>query len=341
MARCFNLMADWQGSGRYRGVYPSVALAALGHEVLCSLNPASKGRDGKTFAATADVFIGHRVDILLLSELWQRLAGSPRTALMVYDLDDNLWGVHPSNPAYGLGFPDRASVNISMADMVTVCSHGLAEIVARNASAKDIRVVPNGIPDEVLGFPRSENPPSIVYPASASHSIDIPILQRVLSKVGPISLRQMGVSFPVDGPVTTEGVSWTDSFTEYFMALDASIGVAPLIDDPFNYGKSDLKIIEYMARGIPFVCSNVGPYEEVSFLHEKAGFFVSSDSEWVDAITTLLADPGLGASMGAFGKAWVESNRTTSVLAKQREKMFGIEGKRSLPGAYGEDRSLS
>ncbi len=49
------------------------------------------------------------------------------------------------------------------------------------------------------------------------------------------------------------------------------IGLAPLIDSPFNRCKSDLKYVEYGKVGVPAVFSKVGPYTR-SVKHGETGF---------------------------------------------------------------------
>jgi hypothetical protein len=40
-------------------------------------------------------------------------------------------------------------------------------------------------------------------------------------------------------------------------------GIAPLVENSFNRGKSALKFLEYAALGIPGIFSNVGEYGDV------------------------------------------------------------------------------
>ncbi len=344
MARIFNFMADWAGSGKYRAILPSIELAQLGHEVMCSVRLDAKHKDGYTFAAQSDVWIGHRPDGADISNIIQKLAASPRTALMVIDLDDNAWDIHPSNSAFSLGFPDRLAANMRAVDMVTVCSYGLAEVVASrgNVNPSKIRVVPNFVPDVVLDFDREprKDLPKFVYGGSASHLIDIGIIKEAFVGLDrDFEIRLLGNSFDLGvDPALVEYGEWTENLEDYYRLIDGDVGLAPLADDPFNYGKSDLKVLEYMARGIPFVASNRGPYAEISSsLNGKAGFFVDGKDEWVDALRLLVDARDLAAEMGACGQEWIRNNRTSSLGALFREDLYGIGPKRTS-GVYAEVR---
>lgn len=340
MSRIFNLMSDWEGSGKLRGLIPAAALVQLGHEVMCSGNPGTKGPDGTTFAAMADVWIGHRTDSADGSALIQGLARMARTGMLVIDIDDNVWHVHPTNPAYSLGFPDRLAKNCDVVDLVTVCSHGLAEFVTHHSHPKRVAVLPNCLPEAVLGLERDE-PGSLVklaWGGSSSHIIDLPILQRVLPRIDrPFEVRLLGAPFDLKiDPAMVEHCPWTDNIVDYWRMIDADIGLAPLSGEIFNLGKSDLKVLEYMARGIPFVASNVGPFAEIAHLHGKAGFFVRSDEEWVEAIHTLIDDETLRKRLGEHGKEWVRTHRLDRHGAEERERLFRIAHRRTERGVYAE-----
>jgi len=62
-------------------------------------------------------------------------------------------------------------------------------------------------------------------------------------------------------------------FQEYPQYLaNFDVGIAPIVNSSFNRGKSNLKILETGAHGIPAVASKVAPYAR--FIdHGKDGFF--------------------------------------------------------------------
>lgn len=83
---------------------------------------------------------------------------------------------------------------------------------------------------------------------------------------------------------------------EYF-----DIGIYPLTDDPFVYGKSGLKAIVYMAMGLPVVASAVGT-TPLLYEHGEIGFMVRNDEEWLEALKTLIDNPDLRERMGATAR---------------------------------------
>lgn len=84
------------------------------------------------------------------------------------------------------------------------------------------------------------------------------------------------------------------------------IGVYPLISDPWTEGKMGLKVVAYMAVGIPSVSSPIGGH--VSFVHHGVnGFFASTEDEWVDTLSLLIDDPAFRDRIGRRGRETVEA----------------------------------
>lgn len=98
-------------------------------------------------------------------------------------------------------------------------------------------------------------------------------------------------------------VEWSpDVETRIAELLD--VGVMPLVDEPFQRGKCGLKLLQYMAAGLPAVASPVGI--NVQLLEGGRGSSAASEDEWRDALAALVRDPGLRATLGAAGRAFVE-----------------------------------
>lgn len=84
-------------------------------------------------------------------------------------------------------------------------------------------------------------------------------------------------------------------------AIKAShVGIAPMEDNPWTRGKCALKVIQYMAAGLPVVSSPVGANREV-VADGETGMLAGSEADWCDAIASLSGDPDLVRRMGAAG----------------------------------------
>lgn len=85
------------------------------------------------------------------------------------------------------------------------------------------------------------------------------------------------------------------------------IGIAPLIETGFNQCKSDLKIKEYAALGIPVVATRMKPYSE-SVKEGYTGFLAESGKEWFDALELLIKDEALRIRLGKNNYRWYKEN---------------------------------
>ncbi len=85
----------------------------------------------------------------------------------------------------------------------------------------------------------------------------------------------------------------------------ADIGISWLADIPFNRGKCGLKVLQYMAAGLPVVANPIGVTPQL-VIHGETGFLASTAEEWAEAIARLAANPDLRRQMGAAGRNIVE-----------------------------------
>lgn len=86
-------------------------------------------------------------------------------------------------------------------------------------------------------------------------------------------------------------VEWCESaqYSHYLRSFDdVALGLAPLCpDNPFSRGKSFGKILAYLDRHVPVICSDVG--EHGDFFEAATGVVSNDPAVWVGAITRLLA----------------------------------------------------
>ena len=109
-------------------------------------------------------------------------------------------------------------------------------------------------------------------------------------------------SFNIEG-IELEALPWRES-TEVDDLARIDIGLYPLPDEPWVYGKSGLKALQYMALGIPTVASAVGMNFKV-IEDGVSGFLVKNDREWITTITRLIDDPALRARVGKASRSRV------------------------------------
>ena len=100
--------------------------------------------------------------------------------------------------------------------------------------------------------------------------------------------------------VCVEVIEWSEDEEINELAM-IDIGLMPIPDNEWAKGKCALKAIQYMAAGVPVVCSDVGANREV-VRDQVDGFLVSNDSEWKFAIENLIKDRALRRQIGESGR---------------------------------------
>lgn len=83
------------------------------------------------------------------------------------------------------------------------------------------------------------------------------------------------------------------------------IAVAPVIDNSFGNCKSDLKLKEYAACGVPTVASRVAPYREAKEDGAEVILATTFD-EWYNALKELIESKEKRDEMARKNKEWVE-----------------------------------
>ena len=108
---------------------------------------------------------------------------------------------------------------------------------------------------------------------------------------------------------------WTRA-TEAAEIAAADIGISWIPDDDWSRGKCGLKVLQYMAAGLPVVANPVGVHAEM-VRHGETGFLADTAEEWVDAVGRLARDPDLRRRMGAAGRRLLEDRYSVASGARR------------------------
>ncbi len=107
---------------------------------------------------------------------------------------------------------------------------------------------------------------------------------------------------------------------------ECDIGIMPLRDDEWSRGKCSLKLLQYMAMGLPSVSSRIGNNAEV-IEDGVDGFLAQEPEEWFEKLSRLIEDQILRKNMGEKARAKVVDRysleKTTPLLAKVLKDVYG------------------
>ncbi len=99
------------------------------------------------------------------------------------------------------------------------------------------------------------------------------------------------------------------------------IGLMPLIDDPWSWGKCGLKIIQYQGTGVPVVCTPVGVNRDL-VKDGVNGFYATTPDEWEEKLSFLIEHPDVRERMGREGRKRVLKNYTVQACAPRLYSIF-------------------
>lgn len=310
-------LADRDGVGYYRLKVPLDALERRGHAVeydtTLRILPGRRPR--------SHVLVGQRVSNEGTSRQWLGRAGEVRR---VFELDDDLLNVDAMSGSARAFYNDarvraRFLANIRSADAVSVSTPYLAEVVRREYGVTaPVHVLPNCLEAGVFDLApvTQAGPMTVGWAGSDTHAGDFAYvrgaLRRFFNRHPGVGFASMGVDYRhVVGAPWGALRPWVPIWGDpvgYMRRLDWQVGLAPLAPTQFNRCKSALKALEYAARGIVVIASDIEPYR--GFVqHGRTGFLVSQDHEWGLYLDILADDPSLRARMAAqareLAREWV------------------------------------
>jgi glycosyltransferase involved in cell wall biosynthesis len=115
--------------------------------------------------------------------------------------------------------------------------------------------------------------------------------------------------------IPVENVPWALA-EEAANLRSLDIGLMPLDDDPWARGKCGYKALQYMAVGVPVVCSPVGM--NVNIIQEGENGLLASDPDaWERQISRLVESSELRQRLGAAGQRSVEQNYSLTLMAER------------------------
>ena len=262
---------------------------------------------------------------------WQTASLRRQAKTLVFDFDDAVYGRDSYSPKghasisrqlrfWGVAFAadavlagnehlrDRAAAIVG-ADRVhfapTCVEPQRYSLAAHSAAGGDVQLVWIG---------QRSTLPSVA--AMASH------LAAAAAAVPGLALRVVSDVFPSLGGIRVIERPWEAAGEANELAV-ADVGVSWLPDDPWSRGKCGLKVLQFMAAGLPVVANRVGVHEAM-IVDGETGFLADAPEEWSAAIRRLANDPGLRRTMGAAARRRVEerysvaqwSARLAAVLAE-------------------------
>jgi glycosyltransferase involved in cell wall biosynthesis len=228
---------------------------------------------------------------------------------IVYDFDDAVMYRNSTAPSpYSRTRQKRFARIIKAADYVTAGNNFLKDQAAKFTDR--VTVIPSAIDRERYSAKDYQEKKARVTIGWIGDHGSIHYLQRmrpVFDKLGrkypDLELKIICDTFFDCKNIEVVKKSWSQKEeVEDLKSLD--IGVMPLLDDPWSWGKCGLKILQYYGVGVPAVCTPVGVNRDV-VQNGVNGFWAMTNDEWIEKLSALIEGPSLRHKMGLKGRELV------------------------------------
>lgn len=300
----------------YRGVYPLEAMQRRGHEVLWPEDDT--GDNDVAHLETCDVvFVFRRHEEAIRRQLASLAA---RGVGIVWDNDDDLSAVPKNSPTYkklgGLHGQRRFADTVKAARIAQVVTTTTNVIKARyeQAGVEDIQVIENYLRRRTFRRPKRHKGVVVGWIAGMEHMEDAvglrikEALEAVQSRHPDLHVVTVGVDLKLTQRYKRHTSLHFDDLPTAMAKFD--IGLAPLVDIPFNAARSNIKVKEYAASGVAWLASPRTPYRN---LGEKEGGRLVEDGDWEQAVEALVASKRERKKLARAGQAWALSQTVSSV----------------------------
>lgn len=281
----------------------------------------------------ADVRSAARYDLVyvfreaaLLGPAWFERAIARTGVPMIFDFDDAIFVAYKS-PSNGylsyLKFPGKTAAICRLSAHVMAGNQYLADYALK--VNQNVSIVPTTI--DTRKYNVADRPandvPVIGWSGSHSTAQHLDTLRDILQELArteKFRLRVIGAGeYSVPG-VEVESIPWrADSEVDELRPMD--IGIMPLPDDQWSKGKCGLKALQYMALGIPTVCSSVGVNS--SIINDGVnGMLADTMEEWIAKLKELMNSPELRTRLGSAGRRTVEDKYSAEAQAPRVLEIF-------------------
>jgi glycosyltransferase involved in cell wall biosynthesis len=295
---------------RYRLVAFRSLLANAGYSLELRRLPRSWWARLREFRGlrSANVILQRR-----LLPLWQLAYLRRCVHRLIFDLDDAMF-LRDSYSPRGLHDPGRSrrfAAIVRACDAVIAGNSFLAARALTHTTQPRVHVIPTCVDPGLYPLAATGQSRGVVQLVWIGSSSTLQGLERCTSLLEALGSRipELRLKLICDRALPLRNLAtdfhpWSE-VSEATELSSADIGMSLVPDDDWSRGKCGLKVLQYMAAGLPVVANPVGVHVEM-VRHNETGFLAATTDEWISAVGQLAADPALRWRMGRAGRRLVE-----------------------------------
>jgi hypothetical protein len=298
----------------YRYRFNAIAWAMAEQGLLLDAEPIQKG-----LGRLSTLLAGKRAPIVILQRkllpAWQLAILRWSSKWLIYDIDDALFrrDTYTGKKQHCPRRLSRFRSIVKSADAVLAGNDYLTQFASTYAAPGRVHFVPTCIQPGWYPLADHQRSGASVRLGWIGQQCMLPSfrimeehLQAATRRLPGITLRVISNGLPQIDGLRSELRPWSsDTETSELAATD--VGISWICDDLWGQGKCGLKVLQYMAAGLPVVANPVGVHRKM-IVHGESGFLADTPVAWAEAIAILAENPGLRARMGAAGRRRVEND---------------------------------
>lgn len=238
----------------------------------------------------------------------------------IVDYDDAIFHNYDQHPnQFVRRFLGNKIGTVMRCASLVVAGNAYLEEYAVKSGSKKVIIIPTVIDTYQYKVKEVQNPSEVIIGWIGSPStlkyVEMlkPVLNEIKSKY-PIKLHIIGGKAGVGLDEIEEVVEWSET-GEVEMIRKFDIGIMPLKDQLWEYGKCGYKLIQYMGCGLPVVGSPIG-VNNVIIKEGVNGYKPIDADEWMKALESLIVNQRLRVAMGKEGRFMVEESYSLEKASK-------------------------
>lgn len=259
-----------------------------------------------------------------------------RARRLLFDFDDAVW-LRDSYSAKGLASSRRLRrfrALVSQCDAIVAGNAFLAEQAHECSRGRPVTIIPTCVDIARYSLAKhNSDQAQLVWIGSSSTLKGLEAIALMLGSVGQsvpgIALKIICDRFLLIPNLRVVDCPWSENSEAEELAA-ADIGISWIPDDPWSRGKCGLKVLQYMAAGLPVVANPVGVQVEM-VRDGETGFLATTEAEWIEAIRTLACDPDLRRRMGRAGRELVQAKYSVEAGAAEWRTLLDSWERQRIP----------
>ncbi len=301
---------DPTAAAYYRGLWPLEEMMRRGHEIVWPELDSGDARINELGDCDV-VYVFRRSEETLrrpLSKLAARGVG------IVWDTDDDLSAVPRRSPNFktagALRGQRRFAETLRMARMahLMIASTPAIRDKYANAGIGGIELFENYLPPKIKRKRAKHDGLIVGWIAGVEHTEDAielglrDVLSNVLARHPDVRVESVGVDLGLADRYVRHAAVHFDDLPTHMARYD--VGLAPIVDIPFNAARSNIKVKEYAASEVPWLASPRGTY---GGLGEREGGLLVPDGDWEMVLDDLIRDRRRRKKLAKAGRAWAKT----------------------------------